>query len=71
MADTSVNHEAERWIVTHGLPERFGGQQFKPGKLKLSWGGSFAFDAVSEDQAIVVAVSTSAARTVTGKSATA
>lgn len=57
--------------MAHGLPEYFAGHQFKPGKLKLSWGGSFAFDAVSEDQAIVVAVSTSAARTTTGKLATA
>mgnify|MGYP001810320838 CR=1 FL=1 len=71
MADTSVNHEAECWIVEHGLPEHFLGHRFKPGKLRLSWGGSFAFDAVSEDQAIVVAVSTSAALTATGKLATA
>ena len=71
MANTSVNHEAEQWVVAYGLPPHFDGRQFKPGNLKLSWGGSFAFDAVSVDKTIVAAVSTSAARTATGKSASA
>ncbi len=39
--------------------------------MKLTWGGLFAFDAVSNDESIVVAISTSAARTATGKLATA
>ena len=40
-------------------------------KMKLTWGGQFAFDAVSHDGTIVAAISTSAARTATGKLATA
>ncbi|MBX3628094.1 MAG: hypothetical protein KF892_24000 [Rhizobacter sp.] len=71
MADTSVNHEAERWIVEHGLPVHFEGQRFQPKRLKLTWGGLFAFDAVSDDGKIVAAVSTSAARTATKKLASA
>lgn len=71
MADTSINHEAERWVVATGLAQRWPGMSFKPKKLKLTWGCEFAFDAVSEDGSVVVAVSTSAARTATGKLATA
>jgi hypothetical protein len=71
MADTSINHEAERWVVRTGLPLHWPGKCFAPRKMKLTWGGSFAFDAVSEDQEIVAAISTSAARTATGKLATA
>ena len=71
MADTSINHEAERWIVGTGLSAYFPDTKFTPVKLKLTWGGVFAFDAVSEDGKIVVAISTSAARTATGKLATA
>lgn len=71
MADTSINHEAERWIVATGLAQHWPGMLFSPKKLKLMWGGEFAFDAVSADGRLVVAVSTSAARTATGKLATA
>lgn len=71
MADTSVQHEAEAWVINHGLPSRFPGMQFAGRKLKLTWGGVFAFDAVSHDDSLVVAISTSAARTATGKLATA
>lgn len=69
MADTSVQHEAESWVVNHGLPALFPGVTFAGQKLK--WGGYFAFDAVSQDQSIVGAISTSSARTATGKLATA
>ena len=71
MADTSINHKAEQWIVKSGLPVLFPGRIFTPKKMKLTWGGHFAFDAVSEDETIVIAISTSAARTATGKLATA
>jgi hypothetical protein len=71
MADTSINHDAEHWVVESALPEHFSGAIFKPRKMKLAWGGVFAFDAVSEDGSVVVAISTSAARTATGKLATA
>ena len=71
MANTSINHEAERWVVATGLTRHWPDLSFAPKKLKLTWGGEFAFDAVSEDGSVVVAVSTSAARTATGKLATA
>jgi len=71
MADTAINHGAERWIVEVGLATHYPGRKFAPKKMKLTWGGVFAFDAVSEDDGIVVSVSTSAARTATGKLATA
>ena len=71
MADTTVQHKAEAWVIGHGLPELFPGVSFAGKKMKLIWGGSFAFDAVSEDESMVVAISTSAARTATGKLATA
>jgi hypothetical protein len=71
MADTSVQHKAEAWVIEHGLPAIFPDVSFAGKKLKLIWGGSFAFDAVSKDEAMVVAISTSAARTATGKLATA
>lgn len=71
MADTSVQHEAETWIVDHGLPLLFPGIRFKGAKLELTWGGVFAFDAVSEDGSLVAAISTSAAHTASGNLATA
>ena len=71
MADTSVQHEAESWVINYGLPTLFPGVTFAGKKLKLTWGGQFAFDAVSQDQSIVAAISTSSARTATGKLATA
>jgi hypothetical protein len=71
MADTSVQHKAEAWIIEHGLPKLFPGISFVGKKLSLTWGGAFAFDAVSNDGTMVIAISTSAARTATGKLATA
>lgn len=71
MADTSVQHKAEEWVIAHGLPELFPGLSFSGKKMKLAWGGVFAFDAVSSDEALVVSISTSAALTATGKLATA
>ncbi len=71
MVDTSVQHKAEAGVIEHGLPKLFPAILFAGRKLKLIWGGSFAFDAVSRDGAMVVAISTSAARTATGKLATA
>jgi hypothetical protein len=71
MANTSAQLAAERWIVTHYLPKHFEGLVFNGRKLKVKWGGKFAFDAVSSDGAIVGLISTSAARTASGKAATA
>ena len=71
MANTLAQKKAELWIVGHFLPKLFKGILFKEKKVKLTWGGSFAFDAVSEDQGIIGLVSTSAAKTSGGKQATA
>ena len=56
MADTSVQHEAEAWVVANGLSALFPGVVFAGKKMKLIWGGTFAFDAVSEDGSIVAAI---------------
>ena len=69
MADTSINLEAERWVVENGLLSYLPGKKFAKKKIDLTWGGKFEFDAVSEDGDIVAVVSTSAARTAAGKSA--
>lgn len=69
MANTSAQLLAEQWVVSHFLPDRYDGLFFEPRKLKLVWGGEFAFDAVSSDGKIVVLVSTSAAKTASGKQA--
>lgn len=71
MADTRIQHEAEAWVIEHGLQSVFPGTSFRGAKLPLTWGGLFNFDAVSSDGEIVCAISTSAAKTATGKSASA
>jgi len=71
MANTRAQHEAERWIVQQGLAARFPEISFSKRKVKLTWGGEFEFDAVSSNGKIVGAVSTSTARTTTGKAAAA
>lgn len=71
MADTKSQKNAENWIVRCFLPERYDGLEFEEKKVSLIWGGSFAFDAVSADQSIIGLVSTSAARTPSGKLGTA
>lgn len=71
MADTSKAHTAaEKHVVQHVLPELFG-QTFSPAKLKLTWGGYFAYDGVSADHSIIVCVSTSEGVTSSGNYATA
>ncbi|MBI2088056.1 MAG: hypothetical protein HYT78_04845, partial [Deltaproteobacteria bacterium] len=66
MADTSIQREAEAWVVHEALPAIYG-QPFSKGRMPLIWGGSFEFDAVSNDRTIVACVSTSAARTAGSK----
>ena len=58
-------------MVERGLPAVVMGQRFAPRKMPLTWGGQFAFDAVSDDGSIVAVISTSSAKTATGKGATA
>lgn len=71
MADTTAQKDAELWIVREFLPTKFGGMTFAEQKVRLTWGGSFAFDAVSTNGGIVGLVSTSSASTSGGKLATA
>jgi len=66
MADTSVQREVERWLREHWLPEKYG-QPFVPRELRLSSGGTFEFDAVSQNGKIAVTISTSGAQTATGR----
>lgn len=70
MADTTAQREAEQWIVSSLLPHKFPGQIFTRKACQLGWGGSHTFDAVSDDGLVVGMVSTSAARTASGKIAT-
>ncbi len=48
------------------MPQKFG-QSFSAKKLELSSGGAFEFDAVSADGRVVANISTSAARTASGR----
>lgn len=66
MADTSVQREVEGWLRENWLPAKYG-QRFSAKPLRLSSGGSFDFDAVSQDGSIAVTISTSAALTAGGK----
>lgn len=68
MADSRVQLEAEDWVRTRWLPQRFG-QSFDKKRLLLVSGGVFEFDAVSTDRAIVASISTSGATTARGKNA--
>jgi hypothetical protein len=68
MADTRVQLEVEDWVRVNWMPNHFG-QKFYRNRLRLSAGGVFDFDAVSEDQSIVASISTSAMKTSGGKAA--
>lgn len=66
MADTRVQLEAEDWVRTKWMPDQFG-QNFFRDRVKLSCGGVFYFDAVNADRKIIASISTSGAKTATGK----
>jgi hypothetical protein len=66
MANSRYQIEVEEYLRTHYLPRYFG-QGFRVANLALSAGGTFEFDAVSNDGEIVVCISTSTGRTVSGK----
>ena len=68
MADTRVQLEVEDWVRREWMSKRFG-QRFSRERVRLSSGGFFDADAVSEDLEIVAAISTSGARTSGGKNA--
>lgn len=67
MADTRVQREAEQWVRESWMPGRFA-RSFSRKRLKLSSGGEYDFDAVSNEHDIVATISTSGARTAAGKS---
>jgi hypothetical protein len=71
MADTTTQHDAEKWVVSKFLTKHFRGLRFSGRKLALTWGGEFSFDAVSSDGRIVGLISTSSARTAGNNLATA
>ena len=68
MADTKIQKKVEDWIREDYLAQRFD-KEFCEKKLVLKWGGEFNFDAVSHDGVVVANISSSAAKTSTGKSA--
>jgi len=65
MADTRVQLEIEDWVRENWMRKHLQ-QPFYRKRLKLSTGGFFDFDAVSEDKTIAACISTSAAKTSTG-----
>ncbi len=65
-ADTTAQLEVEDWIRRNWLPQKFG-QKFHRERLRLSAGGLFDFDAVSDDEKIVAVISTSGAKTRRGR----
>jgi hypothetical protein len=68
LADTRVQLEVEDSVRENWMRQRFG-QPFYRNRLRLSSGGVFDFDAVSEDKSIIASISTSSARTSGGKHA--
>jgi len=68
MADTRIQVEVEDWVCREWMPNTFG-QKFHRERLRLSSGGIFDFDAVSEDSKIVATISTSGSKTASGKNA--
>ena len=69
MADSVSHREAEIWIREHGLPAKMGGR-FSKKRLELRSGGRFEFDAVSDDNNLVISIATNGGVTSGGKKAT-
>jgi hypothetical protein len=67
MADTRVQGQAERWVVSE--LGRILGLAFANAEVQLTWGGVFEFDAVSTDRRVVACISTSGKRTAGGRPA--
>jgi hypothetical protein len=68
MADTRVQLEVEDWVRREWMKKHFA-MRFSRERVRLSCGGYFDADAVSEDFKVVAAISTSGARTSGGKNA--
>lgn len=67
MADTRTQLEIAQWICTDFLPREFPGQCFSTAKVQLTSGGVHEFNAVSYTREIIVNITTSDARTASGK----
>jgi len=68
MADTRIQGLVEDWVRTKALSKLFN-KNFEKKKLLLNWGGTFEFDAVADDMSIAVCISTSKAKTSSGRPA--
>ncbi len=66
MADARVQLRVEGWVREEWLPGQFG-QGFRADRVKLTSGGFFDFDAVSDNDTIAANISTSRAMTPSGK----
>lgn len=66
MADTRVQLEVEDWVRRNWMPFKYG-MKFSRERVKIRSGGVFDFDAVNDDCSIVATVSTSGAKTTSGK----
>ncbi len=66
MADTTVQREVAGWLREHWLSSKYR-QAFTARRLLLSSGGTFEFDAVSQDGKIAATISTSQSLTAGGK----
>jgi len=66
MADTRCQLECEDWLRQTWMTARFE-QPFRRERVRLRSGGVFDFDAVSADDTVVATISTSSARTASGK----
>jgi hypothetical protein len=69
MANTSCQIECEDWVRREWMKQTFGESFFRE-RVRLTSGGVFDFDAVNADGSIVGTISTSSARTISGKWAT-
>jgi hypothetical protein len=66
MADTRVQLEVEDWVREKWMAVKFG-CNFYRNRLRLTSGGVFDFDAVSQDGKMVACISTSGGKTARGK----
>jgi hypothetical protein len=66
VADTGIQRKVEKWVRDTWLQRRHQ-QRFAAESVRLTSGGTFAFDAVSDDRRVVACISTSSASTASGK----
>ncbi len=66
MANTRVQRVIEQWVRDTWLRRKYR-RPFSAQSVRLTSGGTFAFDAVSDDGRVVACISTSSARTASGK----